>query len=164
RNAVREHKVAHAYLFSGPRGTGKTSTARILAKALNCTNLQDGEPCGACESCVQVQRGASLDVVELDAASNRKLDEMRDLLSRVAPEAIDLVVRKGGGSARDALSVLDQVAAAGEVSDEGTVIDAIVEALCERDAGAALVALAEGMAAGRDPRQMAVDLVTHLRN
>src|SRR5580704_12233926 len=84
RNAVRDDRVAHAYLFSGPRGTGKTSTARILAMALNCTNLQDGEPCGVCESCVEIRRGASVDVHELDAASNRKIDEMRDLLSRVA--------------------------------------------------------------------------------
>src|SRR3954447_21144595 len=76
-NAVRESRVAHAYLFSGPRGTGKTSAARILAKALNCTNLQDGEPCGVCESCVQVQQGTSLDVHELDAASNNGVDAMR---------------------------------------------------------------------------------------
>jgi DNA polymerase-3 subunit gamma/tau len=250
RNAVREQRVAHAYLFSGPRGTGKTSTARILAMALNCEHLLEGEPDGTCPSCLSIKGGSSFDVQELDAASNRKLDEMRDLLSRVslgtrgrwkvyivdevhqltadaasallktleeppahvifvlattdpqkvlptirsrtqhyefrllgadvlaglladvnrraalgvAPEAIDLVVRRGHGSARDALSVLDQVAAAGTVDDEMTVVGDIVEALADRDAGRVLIAVAEGIAAGRDPRRLAVDLLEHLRN
>ncbi|MDQ6837827.1 MAG: DNA polymerase III subunit gamma/tau [Actinomycetota bacterium] len=249
-NAVRDGKVAHAYLFSGPRGTGKTSTARILAMALNCASPVDGEPDGTCASCVSIRTGSSMDVHELDAASNRKLDEMRDLLSRVAlgtsgrqkvyivdevhqltpdaasallktleeppghvvfvlattdpqrvlptiksrtqhyefrllgsdtlaglladvneraalglpSEALDLVVRRGHGSARDALSVLDQVAAAGAVEDEASVVSDIIDGIAERDAGRVLVAVAEALNRGREPRRLAVDLVEHLRN
>ena len=249
RNAVREGRVSHAYLFSGPRGTGKTSSARILAKALNCPNQEDGEPCGICESCVGITEGRSLDVVELDAASNRGVDAMRELVSRAArgtpgrwkvyivdevhmlttdasttllktleeppghvifvlattepqkvlptirsrtqhfefrllpvdvltqhlrwvatdagldvpAEVIDLVARRGKGSVRDALSVLDQVAAAGGIDHHAPSVGEFVEALCDRDAARALAAVAERCGAGHDPRQVATDVLERLR-
>ena len=80
---VADGKIAHAYLFCGPRGTGKTSTGRILAKAANCLSPQDGEPCNACEICVAINEGKLLDIIEIDAASNRGIDDIRDLKEKV---------------------------------------------------------------------------------
>ncbi|HEY8546392.1 MAG TPA: DNA polymerase III subunit gamma/tau, partial [Acidimicrobiales bacterium] len=251
RNAVREGRVGHAYLFSGPRGTGKTSTARILAKVLNCAAPQDGEPCGECDNCQAVASGQITDwFLEQDAASKSKVDDMRDLLDRVPlgtsgnkkviildevhmlsqgaenallktleeppdhvvfvlattdpqkvrptirsrtqhfgfhllppdvleghirhviedaalglpDDAVSHVLRAGGGSARDTLSALDQVAALGEVVSDTAPVDAILDALAARDPGAILVAVSQATATGREPRALGEALIVRLRD
>lgn len=83
KNAIIRGKVSHAFLFAGPRGTGKTSCAKIFAKALNCTNLQDGEPCNKCANCIAADQGSMPDIMEIDAASNNGVDEIREIRDKV---------------------------------------------------------------------------------
>ena len=94
KNAIITHQISHAYLFAGPRGTGKTSAAKIFAKAVNCHHSKDGEPCNECEICKAITNGQLNDVIEIDAASNNGVEEIRDIRDKAkyAPTQADYKV------------------------------------------------------------------------
>src|SRR3712207_9181902 len=83
---MKNNRIAHAYLFCGTRGTGKTSTAKIFSKAVNCLNPQEGEPCNECDMCKKINAGLAIDVSEMDAASHNKVDDIRDLIEERSEE------------------------------------------------------------------------------
>src|SRR6478735_5201798 len=266
QQALRSDRVNHAYLFSGPRGCGKTTSARILARCLNCAEGPTDVPCGVCASCVELARGGSgsLDVVEIDAASHNGVDDARDLRERavfapardrykifildeahmvtpqgfnallklveeppehvkfifattepdkvlgtirsrthhypfrlvppapmleyvqqlcdeehieVQPGVLALVVRAGGGSPRDTLSLLDQLMAGSEGSTidyeravallgytHGALLDEVVDAIGAGDAAGAFAAADRVVQTGQDPRRFVEDLLERLRD
>ena len=266
RTALRTDRVNHAYLFSGPRGCGKTTSARILARCLNCAEGPTDTPCGKCPSCIELSRegGGSLDVVEIDAASHNGVDDARDLRERavfapardrykifildeahmvtpqgfnallkiveeppehvkfifattepekvigtirsrthhypfrlvppaqmleytqtlcdaegitVAPGVLSLVVRAGGGSVRDTLSLLDQLMAGSEGTTieyeravallgytNSALLDEVIDSIGARDAAAAFTAVDRVIQTGQDPRRFVEDLLERFRD
>ncbi|HEY1531536.1 MAG TPA: DNA polymerase III subunit gamma and tau [Galbitalea sp.] len=266
RTALRTDRVNHAYLFSGPRGCGKTTSARILARCLNCAEGPTDTPCGKCASCIELSRdgGGSLDVVEIDAASHNGVDDARDLRERavfapardrfkifildeahmvtpqgfnallkiveeppehvkfifattepekvigtirsrthhypfrlvppaqmleytqtlcdaegitVAPGVLSLVVRAGGGSVRDTLSLLDQLMAGSEGSTiqyeravallgytNSALLDEVIDSIGARDSAAAFTAVDRVIQTGQDPRRFVEDLLERFRD
>lgn len=264
--ALRSDRVNHAYLFSGPRGCGKTTSARILARCLNCAEGPTDTPCGKCESCIELSRdgSGSLDVVEIDAASHNGVDDARELRERaifapardrykifildeahmvtpqgfnallkiveeppahvkfifattepdkvigtirsrthhypfrlvppaqmleyleqlcasegveVAPGVLSLVVRSGGGSVRDSLSLLDQLIAGSEGAKveydravallgytHATLLDEVVEAFAAHNASAVFSSIDKVIQTGQDPRRFVEDLLEYLRD
>ncbi|MEV8254483.1 DNA polymerase III subunit gamma and tau [Rhodoglobus sp. NPDC076762] len=266
RTALRTDRVNHAYLFSGPRGCGKTTSARILARCLNCAEGPTDTPCGVCASCVELSRdgGGSLDVVEIDAASHNGVEDARDLRERavfapardrfkifildeahmvtpqgfnamlkiveeppehvkfifattepdkvigtirsrthhypfrlvppaqmldyvqqlcesesvtVEPGVLPLVVRAGGGSVRDTLSLLDQLIAGSDTATVGyeravallgythaELLDEVIDALGSGDAGAAFSSVDRVIQTGQDPRRFVEDLLERMRD
>jgi len=266
RTALRTDRVNHAYLFSGPRGCGKTTSARILARCLNCAEGPTDTPCGKCPSCIELSRdgGGSLDVVEIDAASHNGVDDARDLRERavfapardrfkifildeahmvtpqgfnallkiveeppehvkfifattepekvigtirsrthhypfrlvppaqmleytqtlcdaegitVAPGVLSLVVRAGGGSVRDTLSLLDQLMAGSEGTTieyeravallgytNSALLDEVIDSIGARDSAAAFTAVDRVIQTGQDPRRFVEDLLERFRD
>ena len=264
--ALRTDRVNHAYLFSGPRGCGKTTSARILARCLNCAEGPTDTPCGKCESCIELSRdgGGSLDVVEIDAASHNGVEDARDLRERaifapardrfkifildeahmvtpqgfnallkiveeppahvkfifattepdkvigtirsrthhypfrlvppaqmldyleelcaqekveVAPGVLSLVVRSGGGSVRDSLSLLDQLIAGSEGGKveydraaallgftHANLLDEVVDAFADRNSAGVFASVDKVIQTGQDPRRFVEDLLEHLRD